>query len=41
MQIQNFGNQFNEVTIVLLENMPGNPCDWLCMFDTSKIVTIF
>ncbi|XP_076954522.1 uncharacterized protein LOC143628999 [Bidens hawaiensis] len=39
MQIQEYGNRFNEVTATLLENMSGlNPCDRFSKFDTSKII---
>ncbi|KAK1410977.1 hypothetical protein QVD17_37520 [Tagetes erecta] len=39
MQIQEFGNRFNEVSTNLLENMSGlNPCDRFANFDISKIV---
>ncbi|KAK1432073.1 hypothetical protein QVD17_08963 [Tagetes erecta] len=39
MQIQEFGNRFNEVSTNLLENMSGlNPCDRFAKFDISKIV---
>ncbi|XP_076960509.1 uncharacterized protein LOC143636913 [Bidens hawaiensis] len=39
MQIQEYGNRFNEVTTTLLENMSGlNPCDRFSKFDTSKVI---
>lgn len=39
MQIQEFGNRFNEVSTTLVENMSGlNPCNGFSKFDISKIV---
>lgn len=39
MQIQEFGNRFNEVSTTLVESMSGlNPCNGFSKFDISKIV---
>jgi len=39
MQIQEFRNQFNELSTSLLEKISGlHLCDWFSNFDISKIV---